>query len=262
MSVQLTYETYGNSNDSAIILIHPFPFRAQFWSALAPTLADAGYFVVAPNLRGCATSPLGDEDASMDVLADDVWRLADSLGVVQPFIMGVSLGGYVTLAMLRARPDGVAGLGLIDTKATADSPAAVRNRRRIASEIRSELSVSEYAEQMLPTLLSAHTHEHRLEVVQDVRQWISSSDAHTVAWLQEAMAARPDSSAELARFAGNVLLIRGADDVVSKPEDFELMVSVAQHPTFVEIPDCGHLPPVEDPVTTSAVVVTWLQGNS
>jgi hypothetical protein len=182
--------------------------------------------------------------------------------VVQPFIMGVSLGGYVTMAMLRARPDGVAGLGLIDTKATADSPAAVRNRRRIAGEILGELSVAEYAEQMLPTLLSAHTHEHRRDVVQAVRQWISSSDAHTVAWLQEAMASRPDSSDDLARFIGRVLLIRGADDVVSKPEDFELMVSVAQHPTFAEIPDCGHLPPVEDPVATSSVIATWLQENN
>ena len=258
MTVSLTYDSYGDAKDPAVVLIHPFPFRAAFWAEVAPIIADAGYFVVAPNLRGCATSPLGEDEPSMELLASDVWSLLDSLNINRPFVLGVSLGGYVTLAMLRARPLQIAGIGLIDTKATADSPAAVRNRKIIAHEIHNDLSTEEYAQQMLPTLLSTYTHERRLNVVDQVREWITSNDPHTVSWLQHAMAARPDSTEALAAFSGPVLLIRGEDDVVSKPQDFEHMHNTAQHPTMVIATNCAHLPPVEDPGFTSQTIVNWL----
>ena len=262
MNSQLTYDAYGDANNPALILIHPFPFRAQFWSALAPQIAEAGYFVVAPNLRGCATSPLGNEAPSMNVLAGDVWSLADSINLRNPIVMGVSLGGYVTLAMARTRSEHLAGIGLIDTKASADSPAAIRNRQRIAREIQYDLTPVQYAEQMLPTLLSPYTHEHRPNVVAQVREWISASNAESIAWLQEAMASRVDSSEVLAQFEKPVLLVRGVDDVVSKPEDFQHMQDLCDVATFFEIPTCGHLPPIEDPEATGQAILSWLTSTS
>ena len=258
MTVALTFESYGLSENPAVVLIHPFPFRAEFWTAVAPAIAAAGFYVVAPNLRGCATSASDDSEPNMDLLAADVWQLLAQQGIERATILGVSLGGYVTLAMLRAKPDSVAGIGLIDTKVSADSPAAVRNRRRIASEIQDALTVSEYAEQMLPTLLSQYTHENRTEVVAEVRGWIRASSATTIAWLQTAMAGRSDSSSVLQSFAGPTLLIRGADDVVSKPEDFKVMRDLAKNPTFVELENCGHLPPVEDPKACAQAITSWL----
>ena len=261
MAVSLTFESFGESVNPAVVLIHPFPFRAQFWSQVAPALADAGYFVVAPNLRGCASSPNDKSMPNMDLLADDVWQLLAEQGIERATILGVSLGGYVTLAMLRLKPQAVAGIGLIDTKATADSPAAVRNRGRIASEIQDSLTVSEYAEQMLPTLLSSFTHEHRPEVVDQVRSWIAASSPETIAWLQLAMAGRSDSGNVLQSFAGPTLLIRGTDDVVSKPEDFQVMRDLAQNPTFIELDNCGHLPPVEDPKACALAITSWLASH-
>jgi len=258
MTVELTFDSYGVPGNPAVVLIHPFPFRAQFWSACAPVIAASGYFVIAPNLRGCATSPSDTAPPSMELLSADVWQLLDSLQVNNPTILGVSLGGYVTLAMLRARPDGVSAIGIIDSKVTADSPAAVRNRQRIAFEIQNHLTTSEYAQQMLPTLLSPFSRQNRQDVEGQVAQWISASKPETIAWLQEAMALRLDSTTELAKFAGPTLLIRGAEDVVSRPEDFSTMVELAQQPTFVEVPDCGHLPPVEDSTATAQVIIQWL----
>lgn len=259
MSVDLTFDQYGNAANPAVVLIHPFPFRAAFWRSVAPAIAEAGYFVIAPNLRGCADSPTDDAEPDIDLLATDIWQVLAKLNVTNCFVLGVSLGGYVTLAMLRTHPERLQGIGLIDTKVTADSPAAVRNRQRIAHEILSELSTTEYAGQMLTTLLSEFTHSNRPEVVAQVRDWISASKPTTIAWLQQAMAGRPDSSNALAAFTGKTLLIRGAQDVVSKAEDFDLMRQLAQNATFTEIQTCGHLPPVEDADSTIKVITDWLR---
>jgi pimeloyl-ACP methyl ester carboxylesterase len=39
MAVSLTFESYGSANNPAVVLIHPFPFRAEFWLAVAPVIA-------------------------------------------------------------------------------------------------------------------------------------------------------------------------------------------------------------------------------
>lgn len=258
MTVSLTFDKYGNARNRAVVLVHPFPFRAQFWSEIAPKISDSGFLVLAPNLRGCADSPMDDAQPDINLLATDVWKMLAEQGIGQAYVLGVSLGGYVSLAMLRSRPAQILGLGLIDTKVTADSPAAIRNRQRIATEVKSDLSVTDYAKQLLPTLLSNYTHENRPEVVKQVEAWIGASKADTIAWLQHAMAGRPDSSEVLAEFSGPTLLIRGADDVVSKPDDFMTMQKLAKEATFIELPNCGHLPPIEDPEKTATTIISWL----
>ncbi|MCX6404507.1 MAG: hypothetical protein NTW81_03160 [Actinobacteria bacterium] len=73
MTVSLTFDSYGSADNPAVVLIHPFPFRAEFWSAVAPAMAESGFYVVAPNLRGCSTSPSDSSEPDMDLLAADVW---------------------------------------------------------------------------------------------------------------------------------------------------------------------------------------------
>ena len=51
--VALHYQTWGAPNpERAVILIHGLTANHKCWALLGPHLADAGYFVIAPDLRG------------------------------------------------------------------------------------------------------------------------------------------------------------------------------------------------------------------
>jgi len=260
-TVGLTYRDYGSANPDqpCVILLHPFPFDGRIWQEVARLLATAGWHVMVPDLRGCGSSSLGESEPDIALLAEDVWSLLDDLQIQQPLVLGISLGGYVTMAMLRLRPDGLAGIGLIDTKATADDSEAQLHRRAVALHMRTEADVATFAITMVPRLISDATVRDNPEVAIDIHEWILQTEPLTIAWLQEAMASRPDSVNILQGFTGPALLLRGSDDVVCSEAEYEVMQSALTQATYVTIDGCGHLPPVEDTTATSAAILSWLR---
>jgi len=259
-TVGLTYRDYGSANPDqpCVILLHPFPFDGRIWQEVAPSVASAGWHVIVPDLRGCGNSALGDDEPDMTPLAEDVWSLLDDQQIAVPLVLGISLGGYVTMAMLRLRPQGLSGIGLIDTKASADDAEAQVQRRAVAHHMRTEADVAAFAIAMVPRLISEATVRDNPEVAIDIHEWILQAEPLTIAWLQEAMASRADSVEILRDFAGPALLLRGSDDVVCSEADYKVMQSALRNGTYVTIDDCGHLPPVEDAMATSAAINSWL----
>lgn len=79
------------------------------WAPLVPGLA-ASHRVVAPDLRGFGESPQPGE-AYAD--ADDVARLLDALGVERATVVGASFGGRVALELASRHPDRIASLVLL-----------------------------------------------------------------------------------------------------------------------------------------------------
>lgn len=243
----------------AIVLLHPFPFDSRIWREVQEKLTDCGYLVLAPNFRGCGNVELGAQQPDLELLGQDVWNLLDLEGISNPIVIGISLGGYVAMSMLRQRPLGIAGLGLVDTKASADSTDARTTRLTIAENMNSQTAVTDLTTAMLPRLLSEFTQKHRAKQSQEVLTWMQEASATTIAWLQRAMAHRPSSLTQLAKFAGPVLLLRGSEDQVCSAQDYADMSAVLPSGRYLEIPNTAHLPPIEDPEATATAILNWLQ---
>ena len=161
------------------------------------------------------------------------------------------------MEMARQDPSRIAGLVLADTKASADSDEARANRLRVADQVLTAGSTAALARAMLPALLGATTQAQRPAVVEHVRTWIEEAEPWGVAWAQRAMAARPDSHADLAALTVPSLVLWGTEDTLSPREEQVSMLECLRDATFVEIPGSGHLTAVEDPtaVTTALVEV-------
>jgi len=79
--VELHYLSWGSEGSPLAVLLHGFPDSAHTWRHLGPALADAGYHVVAPFLRGYAPSAVpADGRYQTGVLALDALALRDVLG--------------------------------------------------------------------------------------------------------------------------------------------------------------------------------------
>ena len=55
-------------------------------------------------------------EPSLDVMADAVLELLDHLGIDGVVLAGLSMGGYVAMALLRRAPERISALVLADTK--------------------------------------------------------------------------------------------------------------------------------------------------
>src|SRR3982750_2196233 len=116
--IEVAYEEAGSG--TPVVLLHGFPFNRSMWSEQIGDLA-ARHRVIAPDLRGHGESSVTDSPATMEEMAKDVSELMEKLDISRAAICGLSMGGYVALALYRMFPLRARALALIDTRASADS---------------------------------------------------------------------------------------------------------------------------------------------
>jgi len=90
------YVDVGPPNGQPVVLLHGWPYDIHGYIDVAPALADAGYRVVVPFLRGFGTTRFLSNDTvrngQQSALAVDVLDLMDSLGIESAIIAGFDWG--------------------------------------------------------------------------------------------------------------------------------------------------------------------------
>src|SRR5687767_13166193 len=90
-----------------LVLIHGFPLDGRVWTDVAALTAQRHETIV-PDLRGFGDS--GGGTFTIDSLAEDLHELLKHLDALPAVLAGLSMGGYVALALARRHPADVAGL--------------------------------------------------------------------------------------------------------------------------------------------------------
>ena len=240
-----------------LVLLHAFPLDGRMWAPQVEALAGT-YQVIVPDLRGFgAAKDQAVEEAGMDLLADDVARLLDDRGLDRVVLGGLSLGGYVALALLRHHADRVSGLVLLDTKATADGDQARGDRLAMAERVQAE-GVGFVPEVMLPKLLGETSREHRPELVDKVAALIREQAPEAIAGAQRGMAARSDTTDVLASIQVPTLVITGEEDAVTGPEVGRDLAAAIPGARFLLVEEAGHLSNLEQPEIVNEALLDFL----
>lgn len=240
-----------------LLLLHAFPLHGAMWHAQVDALQQH-YRLVVPDVRGFGGSPLPPRSYSLDEVAADMLGLLDALGIEQATVAGLSMGGYVALAMFRRAPERFRALVLADTRAAADSEETQVARRAAAYTARQQ-GVAPVVDALLPRVLGASTQRSKAAVVAGVRQLMGEASPEALARAQEAMAARADSLPLLASIAVPTLVLVGEEDVTTPPEEARAMAEAIAGAEVVEIAGAGHLSSLEQPEAFTAALRSFLE---
>jgi pimeloyl-ACP methyl ester carboxylesterase len=239
-----------------LVLLHAFPLSSAMYDEVRERIDHP---VIAPDFPGFGDAALSDAAPSLDVYADRVAAELDRAGVERAVIAGTSMGGYTAMAFCRRHGKRVAGLGLIDTKASADPATAAEGRRSMADAMASGRTTAPLIEHVLPKLLGSTTKQTRPDVVDRVTAAVASCNPNAAAWAQRAMARRPDSLHDLASVTVPSLVVVGEEDILSPPSDADEMVSALPDGELTVIARSGHLTPIEAPAQVADSLMTLLQ---
>jgi pimeloyl-ACP methyl ester carboxylesterase len=209
-----------------------------------------------PDAFGCGASPPPPPELTLDAVATAVLAALDARGVDEVAVVGLSMGGYTAMAMLRQAPQRVRALVLADTRASADTEAASADRREMARRVRVE-GVEPIVEPMLLRLLSA-AGAKEAHVADPVRGRIRRCTPEGVAACQEAMAARPDSTELLAGIGVPTLVVCGAEDAVTPVEEMRAMAALIPRARFRVVEEAGHLANLEQPAGFGELLAGFL----
>jgi len=239
-----------------LVLIHAFPMNARMWEGQLKH-AEAGWRVLAPQLRGFDGGSGDPAAQSMDDYAGDIIDLLDGLHVHEAVVGGLSMGGYIAFAMFRHAARYFRGLILADTRPQADAPAGVQGRNDMLALVR-EKGASAVADQMLPRLLGETTRRERPEVVERTRALMLASSPEAIAGAIVALRDRADSTPLLETIHCPTLIVVGAEDAITPPELSEDMRRAIPGSELVVIPQSGHLANLETPEEFNAALTRFL----
>jgi len=241
------------------VFVHGYPFDHRMWlDVLASPLASTNR-LVAVDLRGHGMSPWArDAVHTMERFADDVAAAIEALGSGPAHVVGSSMGGYVALALCERRPDLVRSLALVDSRAAADTEAGKEGRlaamAAAVNDGRRAVAVA-MLERLLPR-------DADLTVRARIVTMIEAQPVETMVADLRGMRARADRTALLGSIAVPALVVVGALDEITPPDEAARMAQALAGARLVVVPDRGHMVPMEAPdVLVLELAAFWLGGN-
>jgi pimeloyl-ACP methyl ester carboxylesterase len=251
-SIQLTVAEEGVGG-RPLMLVHGFTGAKEDFGDFLVPLAERGWHVVAPDLRGHGTSdkPTGESAYTLPIFAGDVLALADALGWTRFTLLGHSMGGMIAQHVLLAAPDRIEALVLMDTahgplEGLVD-PATIG--RAIDFVRANGIEAWKAAQDAQPALRSPADERVRAErpgyVEFGDRKLLAASPAMVCSVLGQ-FASVDDRLEQLAAHTTPTLVIVGEQD---KPfiAASERMADVMPGASLAVIPDGGHSPQFEAP---------------
>jgi pimeloyl-ACP methyl ester carboxylesterase len=105
--VGIEYEVTGDGRP--VVLLHGFPDSGRLWRHQVPALAQAGFKVIVPDLRGYGASdkPAEVDAYAMQALAGDVVSVLHDAGAPRAHIVGHDWGAALAWAVAAFVPDHV-----------------------------------------------------------------------------------------------------------------------------------------------------------
>ena len=116
-----------------VILLHGFPEFWYSWRRQIPALAEAGFRVVAPDMRGYNLSdkPRGVRAYRTQILARDIANLVARYGAPQAHVVGHDWGAVVAWIFAMSYPERLGRLAILNVPHPIVSIRALRNPRQL-----------------------------------------------------------------------------------------------------------------------------------
>lgn len=223
----------------------------------AALLKEQHYRLVALDWRGFGESTINNPVSTMELLADDVAGLMDTLGMRHAMLCGLSMGGYAALAFLQKYPQRLSGLILADTRPGVDTEDAKVERERVAHLAETQGNGT-IADLQIPRLVSDYTRRNHPEVVAQIRRMIATATPSGIAAASRGMAQRADLTHLLSTISFPTLVVVGELDAVTPPDVVRQYAAKIPGAQTVVIPHAGHLSNLEQPENFFEVVRSFL----
>ena len=188
------------------------------------------------------------EDLARQVLVDAPPHFA---------LAGLSMGGIVAMEIVRQAPERVDRLALLDTNPRPELPAVRAARAPQIAKVLAGGLREVLRDEMKPNYLADGPGKQAIldlcmEMALDLGPEVFERQSR-------ALAARHDQKETLRAYRGPALVLMGEGDRLCPRDRHDLMHALMPQSRLVIVPASGHLPTLEQPKTTTAALLRWLE---
>jgi pimeloyl-ACP methyl ester carboxylesterase len=170
-------------------------------------------------------------------------------------LAGHSMGGWVAQEIAAKAPERLSSLILIGTW-TRDNPQMIEGQKTSLQMIQGG-----QFEKFLPFLLPLLVFAENQKLLPHLEQMFRQRSPEVLCRQLEAMNATYATSTLVNQISCPTLIIHGRQDALFSLEEASLLEQNIQQSKLALIEECGHLPPLEQPQATTALMRLWLTKN-
>jgi 3-oxoadipate enol-lactonase len=252
------YETQGERGRPPIVLTLGLSHRLPHWGKLPGLLAER-LFVVTWDCRGMGQSERRDEPYTIEDEAGDLAAVMDAAGLGQAALYGRSRGGMLVQAFALAHPRRVDALILSGTH--HNGPGRVGSNERVAKAMNFTPDMTReqiFAEQN-EAMAAPGWRERDPEAFAYCMSVDLEAPPRRFAVVRQQQALEGWTSYHrLGEIACPTLVICGAEDGMVPPENSRQLAERIPGARLELIPQCGHLPMLEQPERVRDLVFAFL----
>jgi uncharacterized protein (TIGR03382 family) len=226
-----------------VVLVPGLLCSSEIFAAQIPALWAFGPVTVASTLEGDRI-----EEAAASILRNAPPRFA---------LVGISMGGYLSLEIMRQAPSRVLKLALLDTSARPDT--IEQTNARLQALAQAQTGFMAVALLALAGLL----HPRRrgdLDILNINLRMARSVGLEGYERQMRIAISRPDSRPFLGAIDVPTLVLVGDCDLLTPLDHSQEIASAVPGAELNVVPDCGHLSPIEQPGRVSEALAQWIQG--
>jgi non-heme chloroperoxidase len=247
-----------------VVLVHGVTLTSQVWTRQWASWPDRGLTVVTYDQRGHGRSRVGSAPWSMATFANDLAAVLEALALTDAVVVGHSMGGITTQALLLDHPEVVAarlrGVVLLSTTA----------RPHVGTTRRIRLATRRLLPRFDPAKVMAHPvvgrvlarigfgRDPRSEDVELTRRLLAACDPETSRGAVRAVFDF-DATARLGEVALPTLVVGGTRDVITRPRDARRLARSIPGARLEELDGAGHMAMLERPEELEELIVGFVR---
>lgn len=254
LNADIHYEMIGEGEP--VLLVAGLGGAASYWAPNVDAFA-ATHRVILHDHRGTGQSTKSEMAYSVELMAQDVLQLMDSLGLKKAHLVGHSTGGAIGIVLAAIAPERIASLTLYATWAELDNQMAqcLLLRQRLLNA----MGPAEY-HRATPLFLYApyYTKVSKAKIEDEIQAAIAHSPPASIMSARVTGIMKFDGLQYLDRIKCPTMVLVADDDILTPPYSSELIASQLPAARLVRLPRGGHAVSRAEPAQFNETVLGFL----
>lgn len=248
------FDLFGPEEAPVVAFAHSLNADGGMWAEQLPALA--GWRVLRIDMRGHGGSDPVKGDYTMSALAGDIALVLDALSIAKVHYIGLSIGGMIGQAFAIEDGQRLNSLMVCDTlPASPKSQGAAWQERMNA--VRQAGSLAPLADATMARWFTDEFPKRRPGRLKQVRDTLIATTPEGYLGCSAAIQ-NFDFLAKLPGLRIPTLVVCGADDQGTPPEENKRIAAAIPAARYEEIPAARHLPNIEQPEIFNRIMMQWL----
>ena len=242
--------------EKCVVLLHGYLESMYVWDDFTSLLTPS-VRVITVDIPGHGISEVKGEVHTMEMVADVLHEMLNSLGIEKVTMVGHSMGGYVSLAFCARYPEQLEGLVLLSSSPNPDTDLKKENRRREIALVRA--GKKDALARVAPEAGFAEHNRRRLKsYIDDLVECVHITEDDGIVALLGGMIERVDQNEMLRKCVVPQLFIMGKHDAYIPVEAAEAIIANNPQAEVAWLENSGHMGFIEEPEACAEALLKFV----